>query len=423
MSSQRREPRSRLLVVDNSIFFRDVLAETLRSKINQLAIDSVKSCQEAQQLLQTYPGQYLAVVSGLILADAEEGEMLDIALENHVPAIALTSALDAETRQKVMDKDVIDYFFKDQDGLQDVVDLVSRLLRNESHKVLVVDDSPTYCTYLKVLLQRQHYQVATAFSGEEAVDILSRANDISMVLLDYQLPGMSGYDVIRRIRKQFTSAQLPVIGVSGQMDQQIPAQILKCGANDFMYKGFTVEEFYSRINNIMDLLVSVRELQDAAYKDFLTGLHNRQYFYPHANSLLNKADKRNTNIGLAMMDIDHFKKVNDTYGHNGGDEVLKRVAELMQRKLRSEDLLARLGGEEFCIIFSDMPEDLMTQRLEEVREAIEQTEIELPEHTLSVTISMGLKVREQEDLEGLMEIADQALYQAKEGGRNQLVVA
>ncbi len=424
MSSQRREPRSRLLVVDNSIFFRDVLAETLRSKVNQLAIDSVKSCQEAQQLLQTYPGQYLAVVSGLILADAAEGEMLDIALENQVPAIALTSALDAETRQVVMDKDVIDYFFKDQDGLQDVVDLVSRLLRNESHKVLVVDDSPTYCTYLKVLLQRQHYQVITAFSGEEAVDILSRANnDISMVLLDYQLPGMSGYDVIRRIRKQYTSAQLPVIGVSGQMDQQIPAQILKCGANDFMYKGFTVEEFYSRINNIMDLLVSMRELQDAAYKDFLTGLHNRQYFYPHANSLLDRAEKKNANIGLAMMDIDHFKRVNDTYGHNGGDEVLKHVANLMQKKLRGEDLLARLGGEEFCIIFYDMTAELMVQRLEEVRMAIEEAEIELPEHTLSVTISMGLKVRNDEDLESLMESADQALYQAKEGGRNQLIVA
>ena len=94
-------------------------------------------------------------------------------------------------------------------------------------KILVVDDSPTYCTYLKVLLQRQHYQVITAFTGEEAVDLLSRDNDISMILLDYQLPGMSGYDVIRRIRKQFSSAQLPVIGVSGQMDQQIPAQILK----------------------------------------------------------------------------------------------------------------------------------------------------------------------------------------------------
>jgi diguanylate cyclase (GGDEF)-like protein len=423
MPLESRAPRSRLLVVDNSVFFRDVLAETLRGKIKPLAVDSVKSCQEAQNLLEQYKDQYLAVVSGLMLPDAEEGEMLDVALRHHIPAIALTSSLDAETRQKVMDKDVIDYFFKDQDGLQDVVNLVSRLLRNEHHKILVVDDSPTYCTYLKVLLQRQHYQVITAFTGEEAVDLLSRDNDISMILLDYQLPGMSGYDVIRRIRKQFSSAQLPVIGVSGQMDQQIPAQILKCGANDFMYKGFTVEEFYSRINNMMDLLISVRELQDAAYKDFLTGLHNRQYFYPHANTLIKEVDQKGLTMGLAMMDIDFFKKVNDTYGHNAGDEVLRVIANVLQEHIRSDDLLIRLGGEEFCVVFTDMPEDMMVQRLETVRKSVEATMIEWEGKTLKVTISMGLKVREGEVLESLLDAADKALYIAKDSGRNQLVVA
>jgi len=421
MPRQNRAPRSRILVVDNSMFFRDVLAETLRTQVKALAVDSVKSRQEACQLLQEHKGHYLAVISGLMLEDAAEGEMLSVALKEEVPTIALTSSLDAETRQKVMDKDVIDYFFKDQDGLQDVVNLVTRLLRNEQHKILVVDDSPTYCTYLKVLLQRQHYQVISAFTGEEAVDMLSRSNDISMVLLDYQLPGMSGYDVIRRIRKQFTSAQLPVIGVSGQMDQQIPAQILKCGANDFMYKGFTVEEFYSRINNMMDLLISVRELQDAAYKDFLTGLHNRQYFYPHANTLIKQSDEEHISIGLAMMDIDHFKKVNDTYGHNGGDEALKVVADKLKEHIRSEDLLARLGGEEFCVIFSDMTPDQMQQRLETIRQSIENTGIPLPEQNISVTISMGLCIRQSEDLEALMEKADQALYQAKANGRNQLI--
>lgn len=423
MPLESRAPRSRLLVVDNSVFFRDVLAETLRGTVKALAVDSVKNCQEARSLLEQYKDQYLAVVSGLMLPDAEEGEMLDVALSHHIPAIALTSSLDAETRQKVMDKDVIDYFFKDQDGLQDVVNLVSRLLRNEHHKILVVDDSPTYCTYLKVLLQRQHYQVITAFTGEEAVDLLARDNDISMILLDYQLPGMSGYDVIRRIRKQFSSAQLPVIGVSGQMDQQIPAQILKCGANDFMYKGFTVEEFYSRINNMMDLLISVRELQDAAYKDFLTGLHNRQYFYPHANTLIKEVDQKGLTMGLAMMDIDFFKKVNDTYGHNAGDEVLRVIANALQEHIRSDDLLIRLGGEEFCVVFTDMPEDMMVQRLEVVRQSVEATMIEWEDKTLNVTISMGLKVREGEVLDDLLDAADKALYIAKESGRNQLVVA
>ena len=124
---------------------------------------------------------------------------------------------------------------------------------------------------------------------------------------------------------------------------------------------------------MMDLLISVRELQDAAYKDFLTGLHNRQYFYPHANTLIKEVDQKGLTMGLAMMDIDFFKKVNDTYGHNAGDEVLRVIANVLQEHIRSDDLLIRLGGEEFCVVFTDMPEDMMVQRLETVRKSVEAT--------------------------------------------------
>lgn len=253
--------RAKLLVVDNSVFFRDVLADTLRKEIAQLSVDSVRSCREAAQLLNDTPDQYLAIISGLVLEDAPQGEMLDIALESNVPAIALTSALDEETRHKVMSKDVVDYFFKDPDGLHAVVSLVKRLLCNKQHQVLVVDDSPTYCTYLRVLLSRHHYSVITVNTGEEALEIINSRNDLSIVLLDYQLPKMSGFEVIRQIRKSYSAMQLPVMGISGHMDQQIPAQILKCGANDFMYKGFTVEEFYCRINNMLDFNLCQNELQ------------------------------------------------------------------------------------------------------------------------------------------------------------------
>lgn len=260
MPTQSRTARSKLLVVDNSVFFRDVLADTLRKEITQLSVDSVRSCHEATQLLKQHEGQYLAIISGLVLEDAPQGEMLDIALEAEVPAIALTSALDEGTRQKVMAKDVVDYFFKDPDGLQAVVSLVKRLLCNEQYHVLVVDDSPTYCTYLRVLLSRQHYSVVTVNTGEAALEVINSRKDLSMVLLDYQLPKMSGFDVIRQIRKSYSAMQLPVMGISGHMDQQIPAQILKCGANDFMYKGFTVEEFYCRINNMLDFNLCQKEL-------------------------------------------------------------------------------------------------------------------------------------------------------------------
>lgn len=414
--------KNRLLIADNSIFFRDVLAQALMTQVKGLQVDSVKTCGEAEVLLAENSQEYMVVISGLVLEDSNPGAMLDLAAEHKLPAIALTSSLDSETRQSVMDRDVIDYFFKDQDGLEDVISLVKRLISNGKHKVLVVDDSTTYCAYLKVLLQRQHYQVILASTGEQAVDILASRDDISMVLMDYQLPGMSGYDVIRRIRKQYTSTELPIIGISGQIDQQIPAQILKCGANDFMYKGFTVEEFYSRINNMMDLLLSVRELKDAAYKDFLTGMPNRQYFYPTADGLIAQAEEKSLALGLVMMDIDFFKKVNDTYGHSAGDEVLKAVAECIRSESESDTLMARLGGEEFCLLTQGASETDLLARMEKLRAVIENTEVALPDETLKVTLSMGVCMRSDQNLEALMEQADQALYSAKENGRNQVAL-
>lgn len=414
--------RKRLLIADNSIFFRDVLAQALMTQVKGLQVDSVKTCGEAKKLLDDKPQEYMAIISGLILEDAAPGAALDLAIEHKIPAIALTSSLDSETRKSVMDRDVIDYFFKDQDGLEDVISLVKRLISNRMHKVLVVDDSTTYCAYLKVLLQRQHYQVILATSGEQAVDILASRSDISMVMMDYQLPGMSGYDVIRRIRKQYSSTELPIIGISGRIDQQIPAQILKCGANDFMYKGFTVEEFYSRINNMMDLLLSVSELKEAAYKDFLTGLPNRQFFYPAADELIAQAEDSALELGLVMMDIDYFKKVNDSYGHSIGDEVLKVVADCIRSESQNDTLIARLGGEEFCLLTQGVSEADLLVRMETLRTMIENTEVTLPDKTLKVTLSMGICMRSEENLEGLMEQADQALYSAKENGRNQIAL-
>ncbi len=414
--------KHRLLIADNSIFFRDALAQTLMSQIQGLQVDSVKNCAGGEQLLAQNRGEYMAVISGLVLEDAKAGAMLDLAAKYKIPAIALTSSLDRETRQLVMDRDVIDYFFKDQDGLEGIISLTKRLISNRKHKVLVVDDAPTYCAYLSALLERQQYQVIVAHTGEQAVDILARCSDISMVMMDYQLPGMSGYDVIRIIRKQYSSTELPIIGISGQTDQQIPAQILKCGANDFMYKGFTVEEFYSRINNMMDLLLSVRELKDAAYKDFLTGMPNRQYFYPAADALIAQPSSETGDLGFVMMDIDFFKQVNDRYGHSIGDEVLKVIANCIRAESQSNTLMARLGGEEFCLLTQGVSDSDLLTRMDKLRDLISDTEIAIPGESLKVTLSMGICMRKDETLEDLMEQADQALYMAKENGRNKVVV-
>lgn len=421
MQRRTSDSRSRVLIVDNSPAFCNFLAETLAKQSNQLIVDQVQDAQGALKLLQEHSDQYIALVSGLVVEGAQEGEVLSFALEHQIPAIALTGSIDIDIRKKLIKQGVVDYFFKDSDGIHDTVRLIIRLIRNKTFTILIVDDSPSYCHYIQALLERQNYRVVQAESGEQTLAMLDRGHDIALVLLDYCLPGIGGYETIRRIRKRFNSAELPVIGISGELDQEIPAQIIKCGANDFFYKGFTIEEFHSRINNSIDLLESIRRLEQAAFKDFLTGLYNRQYFYTTANKYLDASDQE-INISLGMIDVDFFKTVNDSFGHVAGDEVLKVIAQCLQRNMRTSDLLCRLGGEEFCLMFSGPSQKEAIQRLEQIRQMVADKFISVNDEIISVTISIGVVFRNTEDLDALINHADQALYQAKQAGRNQLMV-
>ena len=132
------------------------------------------------------------------------------------------------------------------------------------------------------------------------------------------------------------------------------ARFIKVGANDFITKPFQPEEFYCRVTQNIDLIEKTQALVDAATKDFLTGLYNRRFFFEKGVGKLERARRERKSVALAMLDIDHFKSVNDTYGHDVGDEVLQVVSKTLQDSARADDLVARLGGEEFCVLMEDI---------------------------------------------------------------------
>ena len=231
---------------------------------------------------------------------------------------------------------------------------------------MVVDDSSVSRKLATELLQIHNFQVITAKNGVQALAKLEENPDINLILTDYNMPEMDGYVLTRKLRRKRSQTNLVIIGISTQNDQYTAAKFIKHGANDFISKPFYAEEFYCRLNLHIDILENIRQIRESSYRDFLTGLHNRRYFFKHAPTL----HAQEKSLAVAMLDIDFFKKVNDTYGHDTGDITLKYVSETLQSALPEAKFISRFGGEEFCVVFQELEPTEAQQCFELVRKTL-----------------------------------------------------
>ena len=202
------------------------------------------------------------------------------------------------------------------------------------------------------------------------------------------------------------------------------AIFLKNGANDFIAKPFVKEELICRVNNTIEAMENINQIADFANKDFLTGVYNRRYFYENMNEYVAYAEEHMEPYVVAMLDIDHFKKINDTHGHNSGDKVLKTLAKKLIDETKGDDLIARFGGEEFCIILKDISNEDAVKFFVNLRANIANCKVQLKKEQISFTVSIGVAFsRSDYRLDELLELANEALYRAKENGRNRVEIA
>ena len=302
--------------------------------------------------------------------------------------------------------------------------IISLPLLSGLKKILVVDDSPLFRKTISDLLQNHNYTVLAAGNGKEALEVINEHPDIKMVITDFNMPEMDGFALTQKIRERYSSDELIIIGISSERDTYMPARFLKYGANDFIVKqSFLTEEFYCRVTQHLDSLERLQAVKEASMKDFLTGLYNRRYFFDFGQKLFASAKRDNLTLACAMIDIDFFKKVNDTYGHKAGDLVLQHVASTLKSRMRGTDIIARLGGEEFCILAVNLKENDAKKVFEELRQTIEKSSIQIDEdQTINVTISTGVVTELTDNLEDMVNRADALLYEAKNSGRNKVIV-
>ncbi len=530
----------KLLLVEDSTLFAKAIQRQLAEN-NYYDVYHAACYEDAIKLLQEH--DFFVAITDLVLPDADQGEIVHAVVGKAVPAIPLTGSMNEAMQQKISALPIVDYVVKS--GISDLfyaVRLAELLLITHQMQVLIVDDSLASLASIGALLQPLMFTIHTAHSGAEALELMQKHPEISLVVTDYEMPEMNGQELVREIRRSRDALELPIIAVTAHRDPQLGAIFLKTGVNDFLVKPFSREEFISRIvtlvssrerfkeidrytdtidqyvissqtdeNGIIrsvsqafcdisgysreelignkhsivrhpDMPASIyddlwqtissgkvwrgevknakkdggyywvdvnidpqfdqegqivgytavrqditdkKHVEELSVTDPMTGLYNRRHFGQQFDILATKAFEDNKLLVFQIFDVDKFKQYNDNYGHQAGDDVLIGIGQTMKTTAKEHDALAyRLGGEEFALLYQAENVDNAIQCAEDMRQAVEALGIvhEYNAAAKVVTASFGLFIsKNSADIETSYQKGDEALYEAKEGGRNRIV--
>lgn len=352
---------------------------------------------------------------------------------NHPPIVLLTSNETDETVGEAIRAGATEVFFKSK--VKNLTECLEGYARKSEHRgklvarVLLAEDSMPVATFTRKCLAERGMDVEVFDSGEGAWEAYQN-NHYDLVMVDVVLAGtMTGLNLVRLIRQMedHHRSRVPILAFSALTNQRRTVELLNAGASDYLPKPFIEEELLVRAGNLVmnyKLLDQVerqrRHLQRMALTDQLTGLYNRHCLMEFAPKYIGEAVRHGYELSLAVIDLDHFKQINDTYGHQAGDAVLAEVAHLLKSSTRKEDIVARFGGEEFVMLLSHCDTKQAHAKCEELREKVEC----LHPNNLDVTASIGftsMPAGKPVEFAKLFYSADQGVYAAKLSGRNAVL--
>jgi len=413
----------RVLVVEDSKFLAAEIHRRL-SVFENLECILVKNYYDAKKLLKQQGSDFFLALLDLCLPDARDGEIVALMDKYDIPSIIFSNNFDRGSLTHYYSMGVIDCIPKASPAsLEYFISLVKRLSMNREINVLVVEDSITTRKIICTQLSRQQVTVIEATDGNNALELMEEHPSIHLVLTDYNMPNMDGFDLTRKLREKYSKDELPIIGMSSHSQGEYAVKFLKLGANDFIHKPFSYEELLCRVSQNLDICCLIEELKKNAYVDALTGLNNRRFLWEYGTGLFNNAEYTTDSLTVAMVDIDNFKDINDTYGHHMGDNVLAKVSNNLQKHLVDKDIIARIGGEEFCVILHNKDTNEAKGILDKLRISVAEDSFKFKEKEIKITVSIGMCEHTEDDFETMLKTADKALYTAKDDGRNCLRVA
>jgi len=286
------------------------------------------------------------------------------------------------------------------------------------HTILAVDDTETNIDMLIAILK--NYDVIPALSGEDAIEI-AKNEDLDLILLDILMPGIDGFEVCKRLKNDPKTKEIPIIFITAKDDEATISQAYDLGGIDYVIKPFRPMELLARINTQLKTRELMKRLEFLASRDTMTGIYNRRKFFELGEEIFEKGD---SSLYGAIMDIDKFKTINDTYGHNGGDIALKEIIKKIVEMIPSDTLFARMGGEEFGLLFYSDTKDSALNMLECIRNGVAKLDIDIDGNIINPTISIGVSnIGNCKNIDDMLKNSDVALYKAKDSGRNRVVMA
>ena len=291
-------------------------------------------------------------------------------------------------------------------------------MQDKKLTILIVDDTETNIDVLLNLLD--NYDVAVAVNGKSALDIVEN-DKIDLILLDIMMPEMDGYEVCEKIKSNPKTKDIPIIFITARSDEDSIEKAYDIGGIDYVTKPFKPKELLARVKTHLEMRVLIKNLNFLASHDSLTGIYNRRKFF----ELSQKEFTTQNNLFAIMIDIDDFKAINDTYGHNIGDKVIINVTKTISNLLKDNYIFGRLGGEEFGIILVEDSIDTVKQTIEDIRKSVESIKVKSNNSKdISVTISSGIAQKNIDilNLDCLLKEADSCLYEAKGKGKNRSVI-
>ena len=413
-----------VLIVDDDRVVLEILEAKLNQSIQNLTILKALTYKDGVKHILNKEIVIDAAVLDLNLPDVETGAIVDFAMKKNIPTIVLTGTMDETLKKALVKNDIVDYIIKGgKRGIDHAIVSVDRILKNKDINILLVDDSAVQLKIAQNILEKMKFNVTTAVDGLEAYGILQNSDiKFSLVLTDFNMPKMDGMDLTLKIREEYGKDELGVIVISANDTPEISSQFISVGANDFVNKPYTEIEVMTRINSNLELLELFQKTKDMANKDFMTGAYNRRFFFDSGQAIYGKAKREKKDICVAMFDIDKFKNINDTYGHDVGDVAICEVANILNENLRDSDLMARFGGEEFCVLLENISLEEVERLFEKIRAVFENNIIKINGLEIKFTTSIGICYGMEDDLEEMIKKSDDGLYYCKNNGRNQIAI-
>lgn len=415
-----------ILIIEDSVSLGNHLKEMIDEYFS-FRCDIALTEAQANEMIRRK--RYDLIITDVYLPDSS-GNFLGELIRNNLRLIVMTANDNDELRSSILTLPIIDYVLKnDAKTLVDyLINTIQRLNSNRDTVIGICDDSKTSRHLMAQLVESQNLAFVEFANGQEVYDFLIKANcHIDVLVSDYEMPKMNGLELIRHLRHEYLTCELPIIAISSSDKPHLTVQFLKAGANDYIKKPFGNEELCTRLNLTLDQLYANRRnkslriaLEKAATHDFLTQLYNRNFFFTQIHHITADAIRQKKPYGILMIDIDHFKRINDTYGHHAGDTAIIHLASILKTTARTSDYCIRWGGEEFLILIPHVSTKELAQFAERLRTVVEKSSVCVVDQklTFQITISIGGVVGLSENSQTMISQADGLLYDAKKSGRN-----